>query len=176
MSRVIYGPQIGSGRTQLEVLAANMAATAPRAPGPIRKFARFCADGFGRIMQRLRSVLRRLGFSSGAGPVFQRVLLGRDRLLDSGAKYRTISTVLRYDHALDGVEILCYAPAQYQTLHCPAQRVLCQVPCHTEGEDSLTGLDYDDKGIDVTFDLVNVARTLLKLSYLMTRFVYRPEQ
>ncbi|KAG0697695.1 hypothetical protein DFH29DRAFT_1003479 [Suillus ampliporus] len=51
MSRVIYGPQIGNGRTQLEMLAANMAATAPPAPGPIKKFMRFCADGFARMVQ-----------------------------------------------------------------------------------------------------------------------------
>ncbi|KAG1886928.1 uncharacterized protein F5891DRAFT_988544 [Suillus fuscotomentosus] len=59
LKSAVVVPKTHISQTQLEVLAANMAATAPRAPGPIRKFARFCADGFGRIMQRLRSVLRR---------------------------------------------------------------------------------------------------------------------
>ncbi|KAG0695163.1 hypothetical protein DFH29DRAFT_880206 [Suillus ampliporus] len=48
MSHIIYGPQIGNNRMQLEMLAANIvAATTPRPPGPIRKLMHFCADGLG---------------------------------------------------------------------------------------------------------------------------------
>ncbi|KAG2354167.1 hypothetical protein BDR07DRAFT_1614420 [Suillus spraguei] len=65
MSRVIYGPQIGNGRTQLELLAANMAANAPRAPGPIRRLMRFCADFCTRVVQRFKTLIRRVWMSHG---------------------------------------------------------------------------------------------------------------
>ncbi|KAG0701806.1 hypothetical protein DFH29DRAFT_875620 [Suillus ampliporus] len=61
---------IGSGRTQLELLAANMVhinltsvpevATTLQAPGPIRRLMRFFADTYTRAVQRFKSLIWRI--------------------------------------------------------------------------------------------------------------------